>query len=264
MRPGRCSRDEVPPRWCSGSPRGRLPALLQLIYLGSRRGSCGARRTSPTCCSHGAQIVALWRRRSSGRATRVTGARGPMRALLLDARTRLICPAFSGALPRHSTQQGAGASDVSSDGAPRGRGAATGRRAAAHDDVPAPAAAPGAGGPDVAPAPAARVASQSAEAALTPSAPPPGQSRVCHDLERLGCKHVHRRRSKIIRSRPYAACRRSLAGRRECPADPDGGAGSPRPRGRGQRRRPPLPCLAGLASFVCGAHLGNGAVCPQW
>jgi len=78
-----------------------------------------------------------------------------------------ICPAFGGTpppLPRQApepatsaeTERPAVAVPPQADGPP-------------HDD--APAAAPGAGGPDVAPVPAQ--AGQSAEATLTPPAPPP-------------------------------------------------------------------------------------------
>src|SRR6202167_3239191 len=100
--------------------QGQVPALLQLIYLGNGE----IVRYAPDESDLRAtvrKIDALWRAIERARNTGDWRPR-PSRLCAWCAH-QAICPAFRAA--------GAGASDVSSDGAPRGRGAATGRRAAA-------------------------------------------------------------------------------------------------------------------------------------
>src|ERR1700691_1100585 len=125
--------------------QGQVPALLQLIYLGNGE----IVRYAPDESDLRAtvrKIDALWRAIERARHTGDWRARpGRLRASGEQATSA-------------QTERPAVAVPPQADGPP-------------HDDVPAPAAAPGAGGPDVAPAPAQ--AGQSAEATLTPSAPPP-------------------------------------------------------------------------------------------
>ena len=107
--------------------QGQVPALLQLIYLGNGE----IVRYAPDESDLRAtvrKIDALWRAIERARNTGDWRPR-PSRPLLL-VRAPGDMPRFRGHSPA-TPAAGAGASDVSSDGAPRGRGAATGRRAAA-------------------------------------------------------------------------------------------------------------------------------------